>query len=175
MAKKLNSGNKKITKNKSNKSALTKEEKSLMLTPNEEMFVFYLLEGDSRRRAYKKAYPNCNAADNVIDVKAYKVFNRDKVRIRYNTLRKELARERLDEAIIKGRKAQKAIEEIAYGGKTFFDYYKGEKFEREPNISERLRALSELSKDYNEIIKAEAMADAQNADDKIDIKIEVVE
>lgn len=174
MTKKINNG-KKIQKKKSAKNGLSNEEKSLLLTPNEEMFVFYLLEGDSRRRAYKKAYPNCNAADNVIDVKAYKVFNRDKVRIRYNTLRKEIARERLDEAIIKGRKAQKAIEEIAYGSKTFSDYYKGEKFQREPNISERLRALSELSKDYNEIIKAEAVAEAQSSDDKIDLKIEVIE
>ena len=165
-------GNMKKSKDKNSKP--TKSEKKLMLTPNEEAFIFYLLEGDSRRRAYIKAYPNCNAADNVIDVKAYKVFNRDKVRIRYNELRQELSRQRLDEAIIKGKKAQKAIEDIAYGNKKFTDFYKGEKFEREPNISERLRALSELSKDYNEIIKAEAEAQAQTTED-IKLSIKVIE
>lgn len=162
-------------KSKKKNNALTKTEKKLLLTPNEELFVFYLLSGDSRRVAYKKAYPNCGAADNVIDVKAYQVFNRDKVRIRYEEGRKELAKRRLDEAIAKGQKAEIELERIAYGDEEYDDYYKGEHYTRKPTINERMKAIIELRKDYGEIVRAQAEADAQYAENSVDLTIEVYE
>lgn len=175
MAKATKNTKKKSAAKKPKNSGLTKEEQKLKLTPNEEMFVYYLIQGDSRRLAYKKAYPNCNASDSVVDVKAYNVFNRDKVRIRYNTWRQELAKQRLDEAIILGKKAEAELLDIAFGNKKFTEIVKGEEVERYPTIGERLRALIELRKDYGEIVRAQAEADANAEAGSLEVKIEVVE
>ena len=164
-------------KNKSEKiSGLTAQEKKMILTPNEEDFVFYLLEGDSRRRAYKKAYPNCNADDRVVDVKAYKVFNRDRVRIRYETGLEEIRRQRLQEAIVRGKKADEELEKIAYGLEKYPAYdFTGNEYERFPSIGQRLKAMEILKKDSTEIIKTQAAKEENLNEGSVDINIKVVD
>lgn len=155
---------------------LTAQEKRLILTPNEEDFVFYLLEGDSRRRAYKKAYPNCNADDRVVDVKAYKVFNRDRVRIRYEEGLEEIRRQRLQEAIVRGKRADDELEKIAYGLEKYPAYdFTGNEYERFPSIGQRLKAMEILKKDSTEIIKAQAAKEESLNDSSVDINIKVVD
>ena len=59
------------------------------LTPKQEKFIMTLINGMSQRQAYKFAY-NCeNMKDTTIDVKACKLFKKDKIQLRYNQLIKE--------------------------------------------------------------------------------------
>ena len=59
------------------------------LTPKQEKFVMALISGMSQRQAYKFAYNYENMKDTTIDVKACKLFKKDKIQLRYNQLIKE--------------------------------------------------------------------------------------
>ena len=166
----------KTVKNKRQNSGMSKKEKELLLTPNQESFVFYLLEGYTRRRAYKMAYPNCKAEDRVVDVKAYELFHSDKVRVRYEEGRKEIANRRLEEAVIKGQKANEELERIAYGEIKIIEIDKdGNKLEKEMPYSLRLAALKELRKDYGEIVKIQAMENSALSESELNVNIKVLE
>ncbi len=161
---------------KNKKSAENKKTSSMVLTPNEEMFVFYLLAGDSRRRAYIKAYPNCKANERVVDVKAYKVFHRDRVRIRYEEGLKELRQRRMQDAVVQGEKAAKELDNIAYGNKKYAHYDGfGKRSEREPTVAQRLKALEILKKGSDELLKIQAAEDAGIGESKLEIVLKVEE
>ena len=59
------------------------------LTPKQEKFIMALINGMSQRQAYKFAYNYENMKDTTIDVKACKLFKKDKIQLRYNQLIKE--------------------------------------------------------------------------------------
>ena len=169
---------------KNNLTQLSKEEQKLVLTPNQELFVFYLSEGDSQRLAYKKAYPNCEAADHVIDVKASLLFKKDKVRIRYYTLMDEKSKERQRKAFHRAEKATSKLEAIAEGEEKFPVYddkgrplrdENGNIIKVEASVGQRISCWKEIRKEAVEIMKVQAEAEAQGADTHIDLQIEVFE
>lgn len=58
----------------------------MSLTAKQEKFIQGIVSGLSQREAYKQAYNTNKMKDETIDVKASKMFNMDKVRIRYQEL-----------------------------------------------------------------------------------------
>lgn len=58
----------------------------MSLTTKQEKFIQGIVSGLSQREAYKQAYNTNKMKDETIDVKASKMFNMDKVRIRYQEL-----------------------------------------------------------------------------------------
>ena len=152
-------------------------EKKDNLTPRQDSFAFYLAEGLSQREAYKRAYINCKLSDRNIDSKACALFKMGKVRARYEEYLQEKRRARLRDAIVKGEKAEKELEKIAYGTATYpvYNNKTGKKEEREPTISQRIEALKELRKDNSEILKAQAAADSGANEIVVEFKLKVVE
>lgn len=65
------------------------------LSPKEEGFVRYMVEGMSQRQAYRKAHPQSKAKDETIDSKASTMWKQEKVQKRY----KELIAESRDKSI----------------------------------------------------------------------------
>lgn len=63
------------------------------LTPNQEEFVQNLIQGQSQREAYKKAFSCVNQKDSTIDAKASKLIKQPKIKQRFDELQ-ELLRER---------------------------------------------------------------------------------
>jgi len=172
-------------KEKSKEEAyISAAEKKLLLTPNQELFVFYLSEGDSQRLAYKKAYPDCKAADHIVDAKASHLFKKDKVRARYYILMDEKKKERQRKAFHRAEKATNKLEAIADGTEKFPVYddkgcplkdENGKIIKVEASVGQRISCWKEIRKEAVEIMKVQAEADAQYADNHIELSIEVYE
>ena len=62
----------------------------MSLTTKQELFIQGLIKGYSQREAYKMAYEADNMKDETIDSKASILFKTEKVRARYEELKKEL-------------------------------------------------------------------------------------
>lgn len=75
----------------------TKEEK---LTRQQSDFITNLVQGDSQRQAYQKAYPKNKGSDKTIDQKARELFNMGKVRARYEEGMAEVAQRWEEKAIV---------------------------------------------------------------------------
>lgn len=74
-----------MSRNKHNKDRITKQQ---------EIFVQSLIEGDSQRKAYIKAYPSTKKwKDNSIDCEASKLFNQSKIKQRYDDLLQQVREE----------------------------------------------------------------------------------
>ena len=74
-----------MSRNKHNKDRITKQQ---------EIFVQSLVEGDSQRKAYIKAYPSRKKwKDNSIDCEASKLFSQPKIKQRYDELLKQVREE----------------------------------------------------------------------------------
>lgn len=74
-----------MSRNKHNKNRITKQQ---------EIFVQSLIEGDSQRKAYIKAYPSKkNWKDNSIDCEASKLFNQSKIKQWYDDLLQQVREE----------------------------------------------------------------------------------
>lgn len=143
--------------------AMPLSELDKLLTHKEYEFVQRLLEGLTRRRAYKKAYPDCNASDRVVDTKAYELMQRGVVRVSFERHLDKLQKEKFNAAFLRGRRADKELEDIAYGTKKYPAYtINGEKYEKEPSLSQRIEALKEIKKDAGEILKTEISADKKS-------------
>ena len=134
-----------------------KIDKSDLLTENQEAFLYYLVyEGLSQREAYRKGYPKCNAKDSVVDVKASQLMRLDKVRVRYQTMLKDVRRRRYHNAATKAPQVEDRLYRIAMG-KTKFkgtDLF-GKEIDVLPTIPQQTKALAELNKIYNEIMNNE--------------------
>ena len=100
-------------------------------------FVTYLVEGDTQRKAYRKAYPKNKGKDKTIDEKASRLFSMDKVRTRYQALMAEVTSRCEEKAIVTREEVIQGIVEIA-----FPDKY-GKEEVTEPN---RLKALEMLGR-----------------------------
>ena len=86
----------------------------MKLTDKQEKFVQGLIAGKSQREAYRAAYPNCKASDKVVDVKASKLFDVDKVRIRYNEIHDRLIKEAEDECIVTAKEVLAELKRIGF-------------------------------------------------------------
>ena len=74
-----------MSRNKHNKNRITKQQ---------EIFVQSLIEGDSQRKAYIKAYPSRKKwKDNSIDCEASKMFNQPKIKQWYDDLLQQVREE----------------------------------------------------------------------------------
>lgn len=134
-----------------------------LLTHKEYAFVQALLEGNTRRRAYRIAYPDCNASDRVVDTKAYELFNRGVVRVSYERHLERMQKNKMNAAFIRGQRATRELEDIAYGEKKYTAYHMdGTEYERYPSLSQRIEALKEIRKDSSEILKTEIAAEKEN-------------
>ena len=58
----------------------------LMLTTKQEVFVQKLIEGCSQRESYKFAYNANNMKNETIDKRAYELFNKENIQLRYKQL-----------------------------------------------------------------------------------------
>lgn len=134
-----------------------------LLTHKEWAFVQARLEGLTRRRAYRKAYPDCKASDRVVDTKAYELGQRGVVRVSFERHLDVMKENKFNAAFLREQRATKEIEDIAYGEKKF-KFYKsnGKEYERYPSLSMRFEALKELRKDGSEILKNESAAETKS-------------
>ncbi len=134
-----------------------------LLTHKEYAFVQALLEGHTRRRAYRIAYPDCKASDRVVDTKAYELFNRGVVRVSFERHLERMQKNKMTAAFIRGNRATKELEDIAYGNKKYTAYHMdGTEYERYPSLTQRIEALKEIRKDSGEILKTEIAAEKEN-------------
>lgn len=160
-------------KNTKPKDALTKKEKKLLLTENEEAFLYYLVyEGLSQREAYRKAYPNCHAKDSVVDVKASQKLALDKMRIRYKTMLDDSRRRRYKRAVARAPLMEDRLYKIGMGETEFdgTDMF-GKRIKVLPTIPQQTKALADLSKIYSEIMNNLEFKPAENTEKQVIINI----
>lgn len=118
-----------------------------MLTKNREVFIQEIVAGKSQREAYRNAYPNCKAADRIVDVKASKLFAVAEVRLRYDELMAEALKPGEDAAIATKREVLAELTAIGLGTKDYpaHDMF-GNAYMVKPSMSARLKALELLGK-----------------------------
>ena len=164
-----NNGKKKTAKRGRPKKKAAVIKPKDILTENQEAFLYYLVyEGLSQRRAYRKAYTNCNAKDSVVDVKASQLLKVDKVKVRYVTMLEDLRRRRYYNAATKAPQVEDRLYAIAMGRTKFkgTDLF-GNDVDVLPTIPQQTKALAELNKIYNEIMNLEEFSnEATNKNDK---------
>lgn len=131
-----------------------------LLTHKEWAFVEARLNGYTRRHAYKIAYPDCKAKDRVVDSKAYEVGQRDVVRVSFERHLEELKNDKFNAAFLRGIRAGKELEDIAYGVKKFKIINEdGEEIEVPPTPGQIFAALKEIRRDSVEMLKNESAAE----------------
>ena len=83
------------------------------LTPQQEKFVFYLIQGKSQRQAYYEAYPNSRKwQEKSVDSAASNLLKNNKVAIRYY----ELLKKAENEAVMSAADRQKWLSDIVKTG-----------------------------------------------------------
>lgn len=147
--------------------------KKEMLTDNQEAFLYYLVyEGLSQREAYRKAYPNCQAKDSVVDVKASQLMKVDKVGVRYQTMLSDLRRRRYSRAVARAPLVENRLYDIAMGEKKIRITDKnGEEVEVYPNVQQQTKALGELNRVYSEVMNNEEFNDSNDSGKQVVINI----
>ena len=134
-----------------------------LLTHKEWAFVQACLRGYTRRRAYKIAYPDCKASDRVVDTKAYELGQRGVVRVSFDRHLNAMKENKFNVAFLRGQRATKELEDIAYGEKEYPAYtINGEKYMKLPSLTQRMDALKELRKDDGEMLKNESAAETKS-------------
>lgn len=122
------------------------------LTPKQERFIQNIVSGMSQREAYKDAYNAENMKDETIDVQASKLFNNNKVSIRY----KELMEELKDNAIMTATERMIWLTEVVKGIQTEKEavFTDGDVVIKdvEANLSTKIKALDTLNKMSGEYI-----------------------
>lgn len=99
-----------------------------MLTPKQELFAQKIVEGCTQADAYRYAYSVENMSDNAIYVNASKVANNEKVKLRIQQIRDNLAKD----SIMSVQERMEWLTEIINDGKT--------------SISARLAASDQMNK-----------------------------
>lgn len=139
--------------------AMPLQELDRLLTHKEWAFVQALLDGLTRRRAYRIAYPDCKASDRVVDTKAYELMQRGVVRVSFERHLDKLKKDKFNAAFLRGRRAEKELEDIAYGNKEYPAYtIDGKKYQKLPSLTQRIEALKEIKKGSDEMLKNESAA-----------------
>jgi len=128
---------------------MPKESGSDRLTENQENYVLELIKGKSQREAYRIAYPNCKAADNIVDVKASNLLNLDKVRVRFEELQGRIRKKAEKGAVATAEEVLEELTNIALGRKEYptHDMF-GNEFKKKTTVNERLKALELLGKHH---------------------------
>ena len=120
-----------------------------MLNVKQEKFVQGIIKGLSQRQAYKEAY-GVKYKDESIDSKASTLFNSGKVQERYQELLKELK----SNAIMSAEERMIWLTEVITGIQKDVAYYgDGEHREREPYLSDKMKAMDILNKMSGEYIE----------------------
>ena len=100
----------------------------------------------SQREAYKEAYNAENMKDETIDVQASKLFNNDKVSIRYQELMEELK----DKAIMTAKERMIWLSEVVKGIQKeetkYFDDGECIIYEKTADLNTKIKALDTLNK-----------------------------
>lgn len=113
-----------------------------MLTIKQEKFIQNIVNGMSRREAYKDAY-DAKYKDEVIDVRACELFKSSKVQVRYNELIKQLE----DESIMSAKERMKWLSDVVNGKIKHVSYNSnGGAYENEAYISDKMKAIDILNK-----------------------------
>lgn len=113
------------------------------LTAKQERFIQNVVSGMSQREAYKNAYNAKNMKDETIDVQASKLFNSDKVSIRYQELMDKLQ----DDAIMSAKERMIWLSDVVNGNIKHISYGgNGEQYENEAYISDKMKAVDILNK-----------------------------
>lgn len=117
-----------------------------MLTPKQEKYVQNLVKGMSQREAYKNSYNANNMKDTTIDKKASELFQKGKIRGRYDELVKRLE----DTAIMDAQERMKWLTKVVKGDeKEKYTYWNdGEQYdgEREADLTTKIKAIDTLNK-----------------------------
>ncbi len=117
-----------------------------MLTPKQEKYVQNLIKGMSQREAYKNSYNANNMKDTTIDKKASELFQKGKIRGRYDELVKRLE----DTAIMDAQERMKWLTKVVKGDeKEKYTYWNdGEQYdgEREADLTTKIKAIDTLNK-----------------------------
>ena len=125
------------------------------LTLKQEKYVQNLIKGMSQRQAYKNAFDTSKMKDETIDNKAYLLFKKDEVRVRYE----ELVKKAQDEAIMSAIERKKWLSDVIKGNIKHISYSgNGDEYENEAYISDKLKAVDLLNKmdnSYQQNIKIE--------------------
>lgn len=124
-----------------------------MLTPKQEKFIQGIVSGKSQRQAYKDAYNVKKMKDETIDVQASKLFNNDKVSIRYKELMEKLE----SEAIMTAQERMKWLTEVIKDVQQEDLYIKTEDgFEkvgkRNADLTTKMKAMDILNKMSGEYV-----------------------
>ena len=121
------------------------------LTDKQEAFVQELIKGKSQREAYRIAYPKSEMwEDHVVDVKACELLKNGKVMVRYEELQGKVLKQSEEITIATAQQILQEITAIGMGNKKYPSYdASGKKYEREPSIAMRLKALELLGKHLN--------------------------
>lgn len=116
------------------------------LTVNQELFVEYLLQGYSQRKAYKLAFPDSiNSKPSIIDNKAYLLFHTEKVFNRYNELKEQLHQEMMEKAVW-------TKEQAMYELKTLLENNKKESVRYEEAYLEEMEMYNKQIKEREQIL-----------------------
>lgn len=107
-----------------------------------EKFIQNIIKGMTQRQAYKDAF-GVNYDDNAIDVRASKLFNQDKIKIRYEELIKELE----DKSIMSAKERMKWLTKVIKGEIKNRSYdSNGNIYDNEAYISDKLKSVDLLNK-----------------------------
>lgn len=94
------------------------------LTVSQELYLEYLLQGYSQRRAYIKAFPKSkDSKPSVIDQKASTLFHLEPIQKRYNELKKKLYEELINKAIWTKEQSIYELQDILYRNKRESERY----------------------------------------------------
>lgn len=143
--------------------AMPLSELDRLLTHKEWTFIQARLDGLTRRRAYRIAYPDCKASDRVVDSKAYELGQRGVVRVSFERHLDAQINDKFKVAFLRGQRATRELEDIAYGEKEYPAYtIDGKEYKKKPSLTQRMDALKELRKDDSEMLKNESAAENRN-------------
>lgn len=113
------------------------------LTKQQEAFVQALVQGKTRRQAYRTAYQTGGMRDEVMDRRAYTLLEHEKIKNRYQELREMVEKEEEKRDVASANEILEELSSIGMGVGECDD-------ERTPapGVRERLKALELLGKHY---------------------------
>lgn len=113
------------------------------LTPKQEKYIHERLKGKTQREAYKAAYDVKRMSNRAVDTEACELEANPKVALRMRELQERAA----SKAVASAQEILEELTKIAMGTEAYPDYnIAGEKVEKLPNMSSRLKAIELLGK-----------------------------
>ena len=121
------------------------------LSQSQEMYVEYLIQGYSQRKAYIKAFPeNKDSKPSTIDIKAWQLFHKENVQKRYQDLLNYIEEENIKKAVWTKEQAilelKRVLEANIKESNRYEEAYEDEMELLDKQIAERLDALANPKK-----------------------------